>query len=44
MSCVKNPKIEVYKTIILISVLYGCEFPLVREEHRLRMSEKKVLG
>ena len=38
-------KVKTYKTIILPVVLYGCEtwsFTL-REEHRLRVSENKVL-
>jgi hypothetical protein len=37
----KNLKSEIYRTIILPAVLYGCEiwsFTL-REEHRLRMYE-----
>jgi hypothetical protein len=40
----KNLKFRIYRTIILPVVLYGCEtFPLtVREDHRLRMSEKRV--
>jgi hypothetical protein len=41
----KNLKIRIYKTIILPVVLYGCEtLPLtLREEHRLRVSENRVL-
>jgi hypothetical protein len=37
-------KIKIYKTVILL-ILYGCEtWSLVlREEHRLRMFEKRVL-
>jgi hypothetical protein len=38
-------KIKIYKTIILLVVLYGCEsLPLtLREEHRLRVFENRVL-
>jgi hypothetical protein len=38
-------KIRVYKTIILPVVLYGCETwsPTLREEHRLRVFENRVL-
>jgi hypothetical protein len=38
-------KIRVYKTVILPVVLHGCEtwFLTLREEHRLRMSENRVL-
>jgi hypothetical protein len=34
-----------YKTIILLVVLYGCETwsLILREEHRLRVFENKVL-
>jgi hypothetical protein len=41
----KNIKIRIHKTIILPVVLYGYEtFPLtIREEHRLRMFENRVL-
>ena len=37
----KNIKIEIYKTIILPVVLYGCEIwsLTLREEHRLRVFE-----
>jgi hypothetical protein len=41
----KNLKIKIYKTVILPVVLYGCEtwsFTL-REEHRLRVSENRML-
>jgi hypothetical protein len=40
----KNVKIKIYK-IILLSVLYGCETwsLMFREEHRLRVSENRVL-
>ncbi|KAJ4440692.1 hypothetical protein ANN_08840, partial [Periplaneta americana] len=41
----KNLKVRIYKTVILPVVLYGCEtwtFTL-REEHRLRVFENKVL-
>jgi hypothetical protein len=42
----KNPKIKIYRTVILPVVLYGCEtWSLsLREEHRLRFSENRVLG
>jgi hypothetical protein len=38
-------KIKIYKTIILPGVLYGCETwsLTLREEHRLRVFENKVL-
>jgi hypothetical protein len=38
-------KIKIYKTIILPVVLYGCETlsPTLREEHRLRVVENRVL-
>jgi hypothetical protein len=41
----KNVKIRIYKTIILPVVLYGCEawFLTLREEHRLRVFENRVL-
>jgi hypothetical protein len=41
----KNVKIRIYKTIILHVVLYGCETwsLTLREEHRLRVFEKRVL-
>jgi hypothetical protein len=41
----KNLKIGIYKTIILLVVLYGCETwsLTLREEHRLRVFENKVL-
>jgi hypothetical protein len=41
----KNTKIKIYKTIILPVVLYGCETwsLTLREEHRLRVFEKRVL-
>jgi hypothetical protein len=44
-SAVKNLKIGIYKKIILPVVLYGCEAwsLTLREEHRLRMFEKRVL-
>jgi hypothetical protein len=42
----KNLKIRVYKTTILPVVLYGCETwsLTLREEHRLRVFENRVLG
>jgi hypothetical protein len=41
----RNVKVEVYKTIILLVVLYGCETwsLTLREEHRLRVFEDRVL-
>ncbi|KAJ4438865.1 hypothetical protein ANN_14818 [Periplaneta americana] len=44
-SAVKNLKVRIYKTIILPVVLYGCETwtLTLREEHRLRVFENKVL-
>ena len=41
----KNLKIEIYRTIILPVVLYGCETWLftLREERRLRVFENRVL-
>jgi hypothetical protein len=41
----KNLKIRIYKTIILPVVLYGCKSwsLTLREEHRLRVFEKRVL-
>jgi hypothetical protein len=41
----KNLKIKIYKTVILPVVLYGCETwsLLLREEHRLRVFENRVL-
>jgi hypothetical protein len=41
----KNLKIKVYRTVILPVVLYGCETwsLTLREEHRLRVSENRVL-
>jgi hypothetical protein len=41
----KNIKIKIYRTIILPVVLYGCETwsLILREEHRLRMFEDRVL-
>jgi hypothetical protein len=42
---VETLKIRIYKTIILPVVLYGCETwsLALREEHRLRVFENKVL-
>jgi hypothetical protein len=42
----KNIKIRIQETIILPVVLYGCETwsPTLREEHRLRVSENRMLG
>ena len=41
----KKLKVDTYKTIILLVVLYGCETwtLTLREEHRLRVFENKVL-
>jgi hypothetical protein len=41
----KNLKIKIYKTVILVVVLYGCETwsLTLREEHRLRVFENRVL-
>jgi hypothetical protein len=41
----KNIKIRIYKIIILPVVLYGCDTwsLTLREEHRLRVFEKRVL-
>jgi hypothetical protein len=41
----RNVKVKIYKTIILPGVLYGCETwsLTLREEHRLRMFEQRVL-
>jgi hypothetical protein len=44
-SSLKNTKSEIYRTIILPVVLYGCETWSVtlREEQRLRVFENRVL-
>ena len=41
----KSIKIKIYKTITLPVVLYGCETwsLTMREEHTLRVSDKRVL-
>jgi hypothetical protein len=41
----KNLKIKIYKTVILLVVLYGCKTwsLTLREEHRLRVFENSVL-
>jgi hypothetical protein len=41
----KNLKVKIHKTVILPVVLYGCETwsLTLREEHRLRVFEKRVL-
>jgi hypothetical protein len=41
----KNLKTKIYKTVILLVVLYGYEtwFLTLREEHRLRVFENRVL-
>jgi len=40
-----SEKIKIFETIILPLVVYGCETwsLTIREEHRLRMSENRVL-
>jgi hypothetical protein len=42
----RNVKVRIFKTIILPVVLYGCETwsLTLREEHRLRVFENRVLG
>ena len=42
----KNIKINIYRTVILPEVLYGCETWSFtwREERRLRVFENRVLG
>ncbi|KAJ4429380.1 hypothetical protein ANN_21537 [Periplaneta americana] len=44
-SAVKNLKVKIYKTVILLVVLYGCETwtLTLREEQRWRFFENKVL-
>jgi hypothetical protein len=41
----RNVKVKLYKTIILLAVLYGCKTQslTLREEHGLRVFEKRVL-
>jgi hypothetical protein len=41
----KNLKIRIYRAIIFLVAVYGCETwsLTLREEHRLRVSENKVL-
>jgi hypothetical protein len=41
----RNVKVEIYKTVILPAVLYGCETwsLTLREEHILRVFENRVL-
>jgi hypothetical protein len=45
LSAVKNVKIRIYKTIILLAILYGCETwsLTLREEHKPRVFENRVL-
>ena len=40
-----NTKIKIYRATILLDILYGCETLslTVREEHRLRVFENRVL-
>jgi hypothetical protein len=42
----RNIKVKIYKLIVLTVVLYGCETwsLTLREEHRLRVFENRVLG
>jgi hypothetical protein len=42
----RNVKVKIYKTVILPVVFYGCETwsLTLREEHRLRVFENRVLG
>jgi hypothetical protein len=45
VSCQKNKKIRIYKTITLSLVLYGCEtWSLTLREEQLRVFEDTVLG
>jgi hypothetical protein len=41
----KNTKFEIYRNVVLPVVLYGCDTwsPTLREEHRLRVLENRVL-
>jgi len=41
----KNIKVQIYRTIILLVISYGCEDWLLTlsEKHRLRVSENRVL-
>jgi hypothetical protein len=41
----KNTRIEIYRTVMLPAVLYGCEpwSLTLRDEHRLRVFERRVL-
>jgi hypothetical protein len=39
----KNLKIKIYKTVILTVVMNECETWSLREEHRLRISENRML-
>jgi hypothetical protein len=45
VSCQKNLKIKIYKTVILPVVLYGCETwsLTLGEDHRLRVFKNRVL-
>jgi hypothetical protein len=44
-SAAKNVKVRIYKTIILLMGLYGCETwsLTLREKHKLRVFENRVL-
>jgi hypothetical protein len=44
-SHIKNLKIKIYETVILPFVMYGYETwsLMLREEHKLRVSESRVL-
>jgi hypothetical protein len=41
----RNLKVKIYKTVVLPVILYGSEMwsPTLREEHRLRVFENRVL-
>jgi hypothetical protein len=41
----RNVKVKIYKTVILLVVLYGCETwsLTLRKEHRLRVFENRLL-
>jgi hypothetical protein len=42
----KNKKIRIYKTMVLLLVLYGCKTwsLALREKHKLRVFENMALG
>ena len=39
----KNVKIKIYRTIILLVILYECETPILKEERKLKKSENRAL-